>query len=160
MAANTNSGFDPSLIGRRSAQSSTRVESNQLKFFAKATDQRNPVYFDEAVARAAGYRALPVPPTFAFSLTLASPDQAGYGLVQVGADPRYVLHAEQGFRYHAMLYAEDEVNLTTQIVDLYEKRGGALRFVVQRTDLSNSAGQLCVECDTTFVLRPPPERGS
>jgi acyl dehydratase len=147
--------FDRALIGKRSAPSVVRVDTAQLKFFAKATDQRDPIYFDEAAARAAGHPAIPVPPTFAFSLANAAPEQAGYGLVQVKADVRHLLHAEQGFQHHATLYAEDEVIITTQILDLYEKKGGALRFVAQRTDLVNKAGILCIECDSTFVLRVP-----
>ncbi|HEX7784497.1 MAG TPA: MaoC family dehydratase N-terminal domain-containing protein [Sphingobium sp.] len=148
-------GLDRALIGRTSEQTVVRVNTEQLKFFARATDQRDPVYFDETAARAAGHRTIPVPPTFAFSLALASPEQAGYALIQVKADPRYILHAEQAFRYHAPLYAEDDVSLTTTIIDLYEKKGGALRFVVQRTDYLSSNGMLCIEGDTTFVLRSP-----
>ncbi|MCW3834473.1 MaoC family dehydratase N-terminal domain-containing protein [Sphingomonas canadensis] len=151
----TAQAFDRALIGRRSEPSVVRVDTAQLKFFAKATDQRDPVYFDEAAARAAGHRAIPVPPTFAFSLSNAAPEQAAYGLVQVRADVRYLLHAEQGFNHYATLYAEDEVTITTQILDLYEKKGGALRFIAQRTDLANKAGILCIECDSTFVLRAP-----
>jgi acyl dehydratase len=147
--------FDRSLIGRRSEPSVVRVDTAQLKFFAKATDQPDPIYFDEVAAQAAGHRAIPVPPTFAFSLANASPEQAGYGLAQVKADIRYILHGEQGFSYHEPLYAEDNVTITTQIIDLYEKKGGALRFVVQRTDLVNETGTLCIQCDSTFVVRLP-----
>lgn len=147
--------LNKALIGCRSEARTIRVETDQLKFFAKATDQRDPVYFDVETARAAGYRGLPVPPTFAFSLTLAIPDQAAFGLAQVGADPRFVLHAEQGFRNYAMIFGKDEVTLWTQIRDIYEKKNGALFFVAQRTELANQAGQLCIECNTTFVIRAP-----
>lgn len=141
------------LIGSRSPARTLRVESGQLKFFAKATDQRDPVYFDLNAAQAAGYPGLPVPLTFAFSLTLVFPDQAAFGLVQVKADPRYILHAEQGFRYHGMLFGEEEVTLQTRIQNVYEKKNGALFFIAQTTELANSTGRLCVECNTTFVLR-------
>lgn len=147
--------LDRSLIGRRSESSVVRIDAAQLKFFAKATDQRDPAYFDEATARAAGYPALPVPLTFAYSLAIASPAQGGFGLVLVNADARYLLHAEQGFRYHRPLFAGDSVTITTMLLDLYEKKGGQLQFVVQRTDLVNGAGILCVDYDTTFVLRYP-----
>lgn len=144
-----------SLIGSRSEKQTIRVETGQLKFFAKATDQRDPVYFDVDAAVAQGYRGIPVPLTFAFSLAIAFPDQAGFGLIRVGADPRFVLHAEQGFRNHAMIFCGDDITLQTGIQDIYEKKGGALLFVVQRTELSNQAGQLCIDCNTTFVIRMP-----
>ena len=147
------SAFDRALIGRCSALSVVRVSATQLKLFARATAQPDPIYFDEAAARAAGHPTLPMPPTFAYSLTLAAPGQAGYGLVLVGADMRRILHAEQGFRYHRMIHAGDEVTVGTRLVDLYEKKGGALQFVVQRTELSDPDGAVYIECDTIFVVR-------
>lgn len=145
--------FDRSLIGHRSAPSVVRVTTEQLKFFAKATNQRDPIYFDETAARAAGHRTIPVPLTFAYSLARACPEQAGFSLRQINADIRHLLHGEQGFRYHSLLYAEDEVSITTQILDFYEKKGGTLGFVVQRTELVNQVGVLCIESNSTFVLR-------
>lgn len=146
---------DKSLIGRRSEAQTIKVEQGQLKFFAKATDQRDPVYSDLPAAQAAGYRRLPVPPTFAYSLVLAAREQAALALTLVRADPRYILHAEQGFRNHAMMFDEDEITLTTEILDIYEKKEGALVFIVQRTQLVNQHGELCVDSNTTFVLRIP-----
>src|SRR3546814_5874130 len=40
------------------------VEAGFLKFFAKATGETDPVYFDDAAARAAGHPSIPVPPTY------------------------------------------------------------------------------------------------
>jgi acyl dehydratase len=147
--------FDRTLIGRQSQPSTVRVIAQQLKFFAKAIDQRNPIYFDEAAAKAAGHPELPMPPTFAFSLILAAPEQSGYALQQINADPRYILHAEQEFRYRELIYAGDEVSITTRIEDLYEKKGGTLHFLIQRHDLRNQAGVLCLEASSTFVMRSP-----
>ena len=147
--------FDHSFVGRKSEPSQIGIDAAQLKFFAKATDQRDPVFFDEAAAKAAGHCAIPVPPTFAFSLTLAAPEQAAFGLIKVQANPGYVLHGEQGFSYHHLLYAGDEVSIVTEIRDMYEKKGGALRFLAQRSELRNQAGILCVENLSTFVLRYP-----
>ena len=53
------------------------VETGFLKFFARATGEANPIYFDEAAARAAGHPALPAPPTYLFSLAIGAPAQRG-----------------------------------------------------------------------------------
>ena len=129
------------------------IEAGQLQFFAKATEQPDPLYFDLEVARRAGYRGLLVPLTFAFSLTLTHPDLAGFGLVQANADPRYILHAEQRFRNHALLFSGDEVTLRTTIEDVVVKKEGQLVFLTQSTTLTNQIDELCVEVVTTFALR-------
>ncbi len=147
--------LDRTVIGRRSDPQTVTIETGQLRFFAKATDQRDPIYFDEDAAKAAGYRGLPAPPTFAYSLLLAVPDQVRMALECVGADMRYILHAEQGFRNHGMMFGGDQITLTTEILDLYERKGGALFFIVQRTRLANQFAEVCAEANTTFVLRTP-----
>lgn len=151
----TPQALDRSLIGRTSDTRTIRVEVGQLKFFAKATEQRDPIYFDEQAALAAGHRGLPAPPTFAFSLALAFPDQAGFALTQVDRDLRYLLHAEQGFRNYATIYGGDEVTLQTRIEDVFERKNGALFFLEQRTELRSQHGGLCVECTTKYVIRTP-----
>ena len=65
--------LDRNLVGRRSEPYKVDVEKFQLKFFAKATGETNPVFFEEEAAQAAGHRALPAPPTFTFSLAFHSP---------------------------------------------------------------------------------------
>ena len=58
--------IDRKFIGMESRRrGSLDVEKGRLRLFAKATGEKNPIYFDEAAAKAAGYPALPVPPTFA-----------------------------------------------------------------------------------------------
>jgi hypothetical protein len=152
--------LDRSMIGTSSTPSVHRVTTEQLKFFAKATDQRDPVYFNEQAAYAAGHRAIPAPLTFAYSLMLASFEKAGgvYGFRATNADIRYLLHGEQGFRYHQLLYAEDEVTMTTQLVDLYVKKGGLLCFIEQLTILVNQLDEPCVELDTKFIVQQPEAR--
>ena len=60
--------LDRKNIGRISKPHTVEVEKGRLKFFAKAIGETNPIYTDESAARAAGYRSLPAPPTFIFSL--------------------------------------------------------------------------------------------
>lgn len=141
--------IDRKHLGSKTPPYTAEVEKGQLRFFAKATGEANPIYFDEAAARAAGYRALPAPPTFVFGLTFQSPRS----LDQLGVDMGRVLHAEQTFRHHAQIFAGDRMTLVGEITDIFEKKDGALEFIVERTSATNQDGVLCTEMDATTVVR-------
>lgn len=134
--------IDRKLIGLVSDPVTVQVEAGQLKFFAKAVGETNPVYFDEKAAKAVGHRALPAPLTFGFSLRLARPDPFAY-LEDIGIDLGNALHGEQKFEYYAPIYAGDTITLRDEIVDIYDKKGGALEFVTWKTTAANQLGQ-CV----------------
>jgi N-terminal half of MaoC dehydratase len=63
-------------------------------------------------------------------------------------------HGEQSFTYHKLAYAGDSVVLNRRIVDLYVKKGGALEFLVKRTDVMRG-DELLLETYSTIVLRHP-----
>ena len=132
------------------------VEAGFLKFFAKATGETDPVYFDDAAARAAGHPGIPVPPTYFFSLHMSRPARRGdifdteNGL---GVDMMKILHGEQGFTYHAPAHAGDRLTITTTTEDIYAKKGGALEFVVQTTRFEKDDGTLCAEARQVAVVR-------
>ena len=132
------------------------VEAAFLKFFARATGEANPIYFDEDAARAAGHPSLPAPPTYLFSLALCAPAKRGAVLDPkdgIGVDMRRILHGEQSFAHHRPIHAGDRLTLTTTTRDIYEKRGGALEFIVQDTRAENDAGELCAEMSVVTVVR-------
>lgn len=143
---------DLSRIGTESVPVTVPVEAGQLKFFAKAMGETNPVYTDEAAAKAAGYSALPAPPTFAFSLNLARPDPfAAY--TSLGLDLGRILHAEQAFEYGVPICAGDTLTITETLVDIFEKRGGALAFYVFEGIATNQRGEIAVKTRNTLAYR-------
>lgn len=143
-------------VGLASEPRVVEVERGFLKFFAKATGETDPIYFDEAAARAAGHPDILMPPTYVFSLRLADPALVGDVFDPVngmGVDMRRVLHGQQSFTYHRPIYAGERLELVTTTTDIYEKEGGALQFIVQETRCTNSAKQLCVEARQVTVVR-------
>ncbi len=144
---------DKSLIGRSTGVTTVEVEKGRLRFFAKAIGETDPIYTDEAAAKAAGYRSLPVPPTFL--MCLESEGRNPQAIVEdvMGFDLGRILHAEQGFTYHAMAFAGDVLTFDTHIVDVYEKKGGALAFVVQETRVTNQAGEHIADLRSSLVQR-------
>ncbi len=144
--------IDRQFIGHTLAPFSVPVEAGRLRFFAKATGQTDPVYSDAAAARAAGHPALPVPPTFLFCLEMDGPNPAAIREL-LNLDYRRLLHGEQAFTYHAMAYAGDTLSFVQRIEDIYDKKGGALEFVVRSTRVMRQDGALVAELRGVSVMR-------
>ena len=144
--------IDRRHIGHALPPFQVAVESGRLRFFAKATGQQDPVYLDATAARAAGHPGLPVPPTFLFCLEMESPNPSAIRDL-LGIDYRRILHGEQGFTYHAMAHAGDTLTFQQRIEDIYDKKGGALEFVVRNTRVSNQRDELVAELRCVTVVR-------
>ena len=144
--------IDRSFIGHTLPAFDVRVEAGRLRFFAKATGQTDPLYVDEDAARAAGLPGLLVPPTFLVCLEMDAPDPAAIRNL-LGMDYRKLLHGEQQFTYHAPAHAGDMLRFEQRIEDIYDKKGGALEFVVRRTQVHNQNDVRVAELRTVTVLR-------
>ncbi len=144
--------IDKKFIGKKSPPREVEVEKGQLRFFAKAVGESNPVYTDEASARDAGYRSLPAPPTFVLSLNLAQPDPFSK-YTEMGVHLEKILHGEQQFEYLAPICAGDRITLESTIVDIFEKKGGALEFVIEETSASNQHNELVARSVQTIIVR-------
>ena len=145
-----------SVIGQELPEVHATIERGRLRFFAEAIGERNPVYTDLDAARDAGYPDLPVPPTFLFGLKLDSEDPLGW-ITDLGVDARFVLHGTQRFDYERMAFAGDELVLRPRIADVYEKRGGALEFLVVSTEVTRGAEAVAVLSETIVIRHPEKE---
>ncbi len=144
--------IDKKHIGRTTPPITVDVEKGRLKFFAKATGQTDPIYSDEAAARAAGYRSLPAPPTFGFCLEMES-NSLWDNLEAMGVPVGKILHGSQTFTYHAPICAGDRVTFETRVSDIYDKKGGALEFIVEDSTAKNQDGRLVLELQRVIVVR-------
>jgi acyl dehydratase len=144
--------LDKKHIGKEFAPLSVELEKGRLKFFAKAIGETNPVYSDEAAAKAAGFRSLPMPPTFLFCAEMEHPDPyAWFG--EVGLELPKILHGEQSFTYHKMAFAGDVLTISSRIVDIYDKKKGALEFMVKETRVTNQNGEHVADVRNVIVQR-------
>ncbi|MBA2933527.1 MaoC family dehydratase N-terminal domain-containing protein [Sphingomonas sp. CGMCC 1.13654] len=143
-------------LGVDSEPRTIEIERGFLKFFAKATGETDPIYFDEAAARTAGHPDLPVPPTYFFSISINPRPRRGDIFDEdegLGIPMSRVLHGEQGFTYHRTVHAGDRLTLRQTTRDIVAKKGGALEFVTHETLFENAAGQLCAEMRVVTVVR-------
>ena len=144
--------LDRSKIGHEFSSFSADVEKGRLRFFAKAIGETDPVYTDEAAARDAGYKTIPAPPTFPFSLDMEGPElMPVLGLLDM--DIRRILHGTQEFEYLGTIYAGDTITVSSRIKDIFDKKGGALEFVVMENTYTNQQGEVVVKAATTLVYR-------
>ena len=139
------------FIGKSLPAFRTVAEAGRLRFFAKAIGETNPVYFDESAARDAGHPNLPLPPTFLFSLEFEQPDTSWRD--EVGIELPRILHGEQQFTYHRLAYAGDVLQFESRIADIYDKKGGALEFVVRETRVTNQKGEHVADLRSVIVQR-------
>ena len=144
--------IDKQHIGRTTPPQTVDVEKGRLKFFAKAIGETDPVYSDEAAAKAAGYSALPAPPTFAFCLEMET-NSLWDNIAAMGVPVGKILHGSQTFKYHAPIVAGDKITFVTKVSDIYDKKGGALEFIVEDTTAKNQDGVLVAELQRVIVVR-------
>jgi hypothetical protein len=143
--------LDKSFIGKSLPSFHATAEAGQLALFAKATGETRPEYLEESAARDAGHPGLPLPPTFLFSLELTYPS-AGWRDA-IGIQPSRILHGEESFVYHRLAYAGERLLFESRIAEIYDKKGGALSFVVRQTRVTNPRGEHVADLRSVLVHR-------
>ena len=128
------------LVGHRLPTVHARVEAGRLRAFRRtigSAEPGNPV----------------APPTYLFALEMLEADRPLAFVEDLGVDMAAVLHSEQAFTYHAPVRAGDEIRLETVVADVFEKKGGALVFVVQETRATNQHDVHVADIRRTLVIR-------
>lgn len=140
------------FVGHKTDPFTVDIEKGRLKFFAKAIGETDPIYSDEAAAKAAGHPTIPVPPTFLFCLQMEQPNP--YALYsKMGIRIEQILHGEQHFKFFKQAYAGDRLTLQMQISDTYSKKDGELGFVVRDTTVTNDKGERVAVLSGITVVR-------
>ena len=140
------------FIGKEYAPFTFEVEKGRLRMFAKATGLTDPIYSDEAAAKAAGYRSIPAPPTFPYSITMDA-GQSFNVLEDMGIPLPKAVHGGQRFIYHAAVCAGDVITGRQKVTNIYDKKGGALVFIETEIRLRNQLGEVVGDLYSTVVVR-------
>ncbi|HZC79774.1 MAG TPA: MaoC family dehydratase N-terminal domain-containing protein, partial [Ktedonobacterales bacterium] len=85
--------LEASLVGHVTQPVSGTIEAADIRRFADAIGDTNPLFHDPAAAQQAGFAAVPAPPTFVTRFRIP--------FAEAGLDPEHsqVLHAEQEYEY-------------------------------------------------------------
>jgi acyl dehydratase len=144
--------IDKKWIGHELPASELTLERGRMRAFARAIGETDPVYTDLQAAQSAGYADLPAAPTFLFAAELDSGASTEL-LAQLGIPLSKLLHGEQGFSYHRPACAGDTITVHSKLTDVYDKKGGALEFVVKTSQAHNQRGELVAELRSVIVCR-------
>ena len=144
---------DRSAIGRDLTTVRANVEPGRLRYFFDAVGERNPVYRDAAVAKAAGYGAIPIPPTYLFCLEMMDATVPFEMLTLLDIDLARVLHGEQSFVYHAPVVVGDTLTFKPRVASVTDKKGGAMTLIVVETAVTNQHGVVVADTSRTIVVR-------
>ncbi len=141
------------LIGQRLGEPvRATIHAEDAERFAFAAGDENPIYFDEAAARAAGHRARVVPPGL-LVWALEPPRALGAlredGLWRATGTPvplhvARVLYGGEEWEYRAAVHPGDTLTAETRLASLEEKTGGSGPFVLMTTETTytNQAGEV------------------
>jgi acyl dehydratase len=139
--------LNQALVGKAYPAVRYEVGREKLREFAIAVGETDPIYHDEAAARAAGHPDLPAVPTFAVVLSLRA-GQVVYGDPELGLDYSRVVHGEQEFVHHRPIRAGDRLVATTTIDAVRNVAGNDL--LTTRVDLATEDGEAV--CTATSML--------
>ena len=131
------------LVGQRlGAPVSATIHAEDAERFAFAAGDENPIYLDDAAARAAGHRTRVVPPGF-LVWALEPPRPLGAlredGLWRDTGTPvplkvKRVLYGGEAWEYVASVHPGDTITAETRLASLEEKTGGSGPFVLMTTE--------------------------
>ncbi|CAN7747723.1 MaoC family dehydratase N-terminal domain-containing protein [Variovorax sp. LjRoot84] len=139
--------IDRTHIGFSTPPSSVTIDAWRVKLFCQATGECDAVYWDAEVAAKAGYKACPVPPTFLKAMETEHFNSALL-MERLGVPLRTVLHAAQSFDCLAPLHVGDRIEISRRIRDTYDKRDGALSFIVIDTQYRRDGVAVGSSCQT------------
>lgn len=126
------------------------VQAEHIAQFADAVGAASALHRDAEAARAAGYRDVVAPPTYAVVIA----QQCDAQLVrdpEAGIDFTRVVHGQQAFEHHRPIVAGDQV-VGVLHVDAVRQAGGHA-MVTTRSELSTTDGAALCTATSTIVIR-------
>ena len=126
------------------------VGKEKIREYAWAVGEENPVYFDRAAAKDAGFRDVAAPPMFAVvyswgSAALPATDP------EVELDFANLLHGGQEFAWGEPVCSGDVISTVASVKEISEKAG--MGFYVFETVSTNQDGQEVARGTWTNIVR-------
>lgn len=133
-----------------------------IRYFARAMDDRNPLYFDDQFAQENGYRTAIAPPTLVCE-TCQYSDSPVNATGYIGhewnlpIDNVRFIRAGNEYEFTRPVYPDDWVTVTWTLEDIDERkarRGGTQLFVTSLAIYENQDGERLASNRETIVLQP------
>lgn len=134
------------FIGKESEPTTLEVDKTSVRMFARAVGYTDPVYYDEAAAKAAGYRSLPAPPGY-LGTPIYNPNRPGRGFA-MGPQParplNRILNGGTDIEYFEDICAGDVLTSTSHVASYEQRKGsiGEMLITTTKTVYKNQAGKV------------------
>jgi acyl dehydratase len=127
------------MVGKSLPRLQGTVYRKEFQRWARAVNDHNPLYFDQAYAEANGYRALVMPPLFLRHVMhdavrledLRADGTGGPAALDIPLPPKRMAGGEQT-TFHEVIYDGDVLTADGRLKDLMEKTGRSGSFVLAR----------------------------
>jgi acyl dehydratase len=126
------------------------VGRENIREYARAVGESDPIHLDLQAARAAGYDDLVAPPMFA---AVYSREAVAQALLdpEVGIDFSRMVHGAQEFTWDRLVLAGEEVSTTASVKDISER--GGMGFFIIETLSSDARGEPVCRGTWTNIVR-------
>jgi acyl dehydratase len=134
-------------IGKESAPWTCEVDKTSIRMFARSVGHTDPIYYDEAAAKAAGYRGLVAPPGY-LGTPIFNPNAPGRDMMRGGAQPsrplKRILNGGTEIEYFDDICAGDILTATSHLAAVEEREGsiGQMLISTNKTVYKNQAGKV------------------
>jgi acyl dehydratase len=146
-------------VGKEGSPTTLEVDKTSIRMFARAVGYTDPVYYDEAAAKAAGYRSLPCPPGY-LGTPVFNPQRqsSGPGPMSFGPAPKKpltrLLNGGTQIEMLKDICAGDVLTSRGQLAEISETKGslGTMVVMTNKTVYKNQNDET-VAISTGTVLR-------
>ena len=136
------------LIGKTGPIHRQEIREEEVRRFAEAFGDPDPIYTDREYAKTTPYGGIIAPPTYAF--TLPFPDVPGFSWPFNG-----LIHGQEDFEYHKPLLAGRTYLCQQRLADVFEKSGkhGIMVFFINEYSVYDENMELCIRMNGTIIGR-------
>ena len=150
-------------VGKRSEPSMYEVDKLQVRLFARSVGHTDPVYYDEAEAKKAGFRSLPCPPGYlgtpVYDPRTSDPTFGGRRGAGPGPQPsrplKRILNGGTEIEYFDDICAGDVLEAVSYTSDLQERKGsiGEMLITTNKTEYKRQSDGKVVAIATGTGIR-------
>lgn len=144
------------IAGRKLRPYSFVVERGKVREFCRAIGETNPLYLDPEVARRAGFRDTPIPPTFQTVFQFWGYTELWDDMRSMGIDTDRLLHMKEDYTYHSPVYPGETIHAEGEVVDV---KVGKMSIVVFHTTYTGEDGAPRIEARMSIIIRPKEGEG-
>jgi acyl dehydratase len=149
------------LIGVKKTRH-VQVTLRDIKRFAQAIGETNPLHHDEAYASTTRYGRVVAPPLFCQSLTYddVPPEQLGAdgapAELNLEIPAQRAVGGSSDYKIYRPVAAGETITVVSQLDDIYTKQGksGPLYMVVVKTEFFDQQADLVASETATYIKRP------